>query len=211
MSHAFAADPAIAARWRDPAARAELAARWREHRSLRIAGALEPGIAAELAARVAALPVVPVADPAGNGVWWGCTVALPPLPDPQLPECFYRIVRFFDDDLPELARAITGRRLAPPRRGRFDVRIWRKGSFADGAPLVPPAALEAVLGLTAASWPEAWGGSVELLDADGAVIERRPPGFDTLDLTEGTPPMRTTLLTRHVAVLTVHGLLEEPA
>jgi hypothetical protein len=209
MHRAIATSPVLDHRLRTPVAHNDLAARWRERPALRIADALESGLAAELAMWATRLPLGVMADWERRSLWWTCDVQVPPRPDPQWPECVLRVARFLDDELPGLAGAITGRELTAATPRRFSVRMWRKGSFADGPPLVPDGSIEAVVGLTAATWPESWGGCQEYVNDQGEVIERRPPGWNTLDLADGMQPHRTTLVTRHVAVVTVHTVLEE--
>ncbi len=207
VSFASFSEPAIAARWRDlDLARAgELAARWRDRPALRFDDVLEPGIAAEIVAWIPRMPLGPTVDRAGHAVWWSCDAELPSRPDPRLPGCFVRLVRFFDVDLPTLAGSITGRRLVPARPHHFSVRVWRKGSFADGPAETPPGSIEAIVGLTAGDWPDAWGGVLEVLD------QRLSPGWNTLDLVGGSPPQQVTLLTHHVEMVTLCTTLVEAA
>jgi hypothetical protein len=164
--------------------------------SVRLDDVLPPGIAAELAAWLPRLPLGVETAPAGAGVWWGCEVALPPVSDPQTPACVFALARFLDDDVPARIAASTGKALAHDKPRSFAVRVWRKGSFADEA-AGAPGTVDAILGLTGARWPAAWGGALEV----GG--ERRPPGWDTLDLLDGASPRAVTLLTRHVAVVTI--------
>lgn len=198
----FLASPALASRWRGAAA-TDAAARWRAQPALRLGGALEPGLAAEVATWLARLPL-DVASSA-DAVWWSCEVDVPAQPDPQLPEPAYRLVRLLDTDLPGLLGTITGRALTRPAAGRVTVRAWRKGSFADApaAPVsdAPSDAIDVVLGLTGARWPAAWGGTLEL--TLGATTVRRPPAWDTLDVHAAALPGRVTLVSHDVEVVTV--------
>lgn len=205
VSFASLAEPAIAARWRAPGAAVALAARWRERPVLRMEEVLVPGLAAELADWVPRMPVAPAAS--HSAVWWGCDAEVPARPAPRLPDCFVQLARCFDVDLPALVSAITGRSLAPARRGHFTVRVWRKGSFADDL-----AELEgddvgdgvaAVIGLTAGGWPDDWGGVHQALG------QRLPPGWNTLDLIGAGVAQQVTLVTRHVTVVTLHAALVE--
>lgn len=171
--------------------------------ALRVDDALAPGIAAELAAWIPRMPVGPTVDPGHDALWWSCDAELPMRPDPRLPECFFQLGRFFDVELPARAAAITGRRLAWAQRGHFSLRLWRKGSFADGTPEIAAGSIEAVIGLTAGSWPDDWGGIHHVLD------QQLRPGWNTLDLIGGAPAQRRTLIIRNVEVVTLHTTLVE--
>jgi hypothetical protein len=192
--------PAIDERWR--VAPPVLARAWKARPALRLDEVLAPGVAARLAAWLPRLPVGIAAAERGRGVWWGCEVEAPPVIDPQIPPCVHQLVRFFDRDLPPLIAAITGRALVPAPPRRFGVRIWKMGSFLDERDAAP-GAIEAVVGLTGARWPEDWGGTTEVLG------ERWPPGWNTLDLI-GDTPRRIGLVTEHVEMITVSKTYASP-
>lgn len=205
-SDLFLAEPAIHPRLLDPDLLAGLAEQWAVGRCMRIERVLAPGLAAELAPLLARLPMGPLME---DGFCWGCDVGVPAV-EPQHPEPLYRAVRFVDRDLPQLVEAITGRALETPQPSWLRVRVLRKGSFAE-PPQEPATGLRFVLGLTRARWPEAWGGHMDLLDPDEPtrVVQRREPGFDTLDLFQASPGCRTSLVLRHVEALSLRDVLRE--
>jgi hypothetical protein len=149
---------------------------------------LAPGIAAECAHWMAKLPLGVETAPAGQGLWWGCEVTLPPVTDPHTAPCLNELVLYLEQDV----AARVGRAMQKPRT--FGVRVWRKGSFADELS-IEPGTVQAIVGLTGARWPAEWGGALEFAG------EARPPGWNTLDLVESGA--RVSLLTHHVTMLTV--------
>lgn len=194
--------PAIHPDLADPARLATLADRWRRDRQLRIERALVPGLAAELATVAGRLPLSAALDE--RELSWRCLIETPRVPDPQTHECLHRLVRFVEIDLVDLVGAITGRSLRAVAPARLDVRALRKGSYRDPASADDDAELAFVLGISAGSWPAEWGGHLELLDDRGAVVARRPPGADTLDLLAPSR-VRVPLLTRAVECIAVYG------
>ncbi len=134
-------------------------------------------------------------------VSWSCDVFVNREPDPQHPQCLYRAARFLETDLPAIVSHLTGRALITVQPYRLHVWAFRKGSHVDaGASLAPPGGLDVFIGLTGDTWPPELGGQLELLDASGAVVEQRRPGWDTLDIIDGQP-WHVTLVERHVELL----------
>ena len=188
------------ARLADPGVLAELAARWRARRALRIEGALAPGLAAELAAAVRTLPLGAALDRERDEVRWRCLVTVPPGVDPQLPECLFRVARMARDELPALLLAITGERLAVAVPERLTIVGLRKGSYA--AEAAPARGVEVVLGIAAVPWPAEWGGHTEV----GG--ERWAPAADVLELRGAGVPARIPVVTRHVESLAIVFAME---
>jgi hypothetical protein len=195
---------------RDPAERAALAARWRDGGVMRLAGVLDPGLAAELAVVLGRLPLEPRIFAQHADLSWSVDLGVPDDPDPQHPRCLLRLVAFLRRDLPDLVGAISGRRLTNPEPSTAHVWGWRKGSYIDdGRPLAPPGGVDALLGLTGLSWPEAWGGHLVWTGASGRPLTL-PPGFDTLDLIDGGA-FRVPVVTHRVEAITVRARLHPVA
>jgi hypothetical protein len=201
------AAPALHPRLRGGAAVATLAAAWRDGGALRIDELLDPGLAAELAVELPRLPLAPRVLAEHEDLSWACEVGVPDDPDPQLAACMHRLAALLDTELPALAGAITGRRLAPPARRRVHVWAFRKGGHvAAGRPLAPPGGLDVWIGLTGARWPAELGGHVDRVDAGGSAAITHAPGWDTLDLIDGLGH-RIALVCAHVEALWVRSYL----
>jgi hypothetical protein len=169
--------------------------------ALRIDDALAPGLVAEVAVALGGLPWgLEIADDARSDVRWRCTLTLPPKLDPQLPGAGWRLVRLLARDLPPLASAIVGRAVTVATPHTLPLVSLRKGSYVDDA---PSPWLEAIIGLTAHTWPASWGGHTEL-PALGKVW---PPGRGTIDLVDAGVRRRVPLVTRHVESLALHVAL----
>jgi hypothetical protein len=98
-----------------------------------------------------------------------------------------RFARWMWDDLPAWLEAITGRRYRPPESRELVAMIYRRGSYLDPHnDRDPIRRLAFVLGLTAEWWPPEHGGHLEFLEPDEdtglRLVERRDPGWNTLDL-----------------------------
>lgn len=185
---------ALHPRLADPRELEALRSAWGAGVHLRIADALEPGLAAEIAAAAAALPFTAMHDPAHRRVDWVCQIAMPPEPDPQHPPCFGRLIELADVELPALIAELTGDALEPAEPDRIELRRYRKGSRVDrGGPSHD--AIDGLLWLTGARWPREVGGWIEWSDG---VTE---PGWDCLDLFSGG--YRVELVTRPVDSLAV--------
>lgn len=206
MEPGFETAPALAARWRHADGAAALAAAWRAHGGARLDDALAPGLAAELAAVLAGLPLEPLGD-AGE-VSWQCDVVVPPQVDPQLAEPLYRAVRLVERDLPTLLAASLGLRVAPATPRRLTVAALRKGSWLDGgAP--GPGELAVTVVVAAGSWPAAWGGHDAWVDAAGAIVAAHPPAAGAVELRGPGLRRRTPPLRRHVERLELRAVLRE--
>jgi hypothetical protein len=194
--------------------RARLAERFRAAGRVRIAPVLAPGLAAELAPLLVRMPLLAQRDHREDAVWWRCAIQLPAAPDPQYPECMYRLTRFLDEDLPALASAVLGRRVVSAAPSWLDLRVVRKGSYVDGGDSFAPAGgVDYLLGLTGAAWPAAWGGHLALdpaVDDDAADPragdDRGAVGWDTLVLFSRAQ-WRIPLVARHVEGLFLRGML----
>lgn len=182
--------------------------------NVRVPQVLAPGLADALPDVLRELPFSAhcVDDDHVCCFFWRCVVQIPPEGEPPLPPPLDRLGRFVKHDLPALASAITRRAIVGPVEDWVPVCLYRKGSFLDDhEDHGVDRAAAFVLGLTAGSWPASDGGHLEFLSDDRAtVLERRPPGFDTLDLYDVRPVVRwhrVPLLVEHVERLTVSGWL----
>jgi Rps23 Pro-64 3,4-dihydroxylase Tpa1-like proline 4-hydroxylase len=193
----------------DAATTADHRARWAESGGcLRIERALRPGLADALEPALLELPFTPHRqdDAHARCFFWRCIVdGRAPLPAPWdgLAEAVLR-------DLPALLGAITGRSVQGLVEPWLPVCRYRKGCYLD--PHEDHGVGQAtafVLGLTRASWPAERGGWLTFLGPDRAtVLERRPPGWDTLDLYDVRPVERwheVPLLQDDVERFTVSG------
>lgn len=165
--------------------------------AVRIDDALAPGLVAELTIALTNLPFGLEIDDARSDVRWRCTLTLPPKLDPQLPGPGWRLVRLLARELAPLASAIVGRPLAVTSPHTLPLIALRKGSYLD---VSPAPHLEAIIGLTATTWPASWGGHTELPDHDVTWA----PGAGTIDLVDAGVRRRVPLVTRHVEALTLH-------
>jgi hypothetical protein len=101
--------------------------------------------------------------------------------DCEHPLCAF--ARWLRTDGAAWVSAITGRDLVSPPDEIFVGFWYGKGCWLDAHnDFGKGRAVAFVIGLTAEPWPESDGGWLEFLDADHRVIERRPPGFGTVDL-----------------------------
>ncbi|MCO5171199.1 MAG: 2OG-Fe(II) oxygenase [Planctomycetes bacterium] len=207
--------PSLHPRLRDPAALVALAAEYRAAGgSVRVSDVLAPGLADALPGLLLSLPFSAhhVQDAHVRCFFWRCVIVPPPEGPGALPPPLDLLGRFVLEDLPALASAITGRPVRGPVEACLPVCLYRKGSYLDAhEDHGLDRAVAFVLGLTRASWPAEAGGHLEFLADDReAVLERRPPGFDTLDLYDVRPVVRwhrVPLLVEHVERLTVSGWL----
>jgi hypothetical protein len=173
-----------------------------------IADALEPGLAAEISTALVALPhqLRYMSEDGLEGICWRCDFALPGPPDPQYPEAFYRLIRFLDRDLPDLAGRITGRRWRNSALGQVGIWTMRKGSWLR-LPAPGPRELRCILGLTGQNWPADWGGSLVTDGRQEDTSEMSPIGWDRLHLLRCSSAL--PLLRRHVEARFAMAVLEE--
>jgi hypothetical protein len=164
----------------------------------RIEEVLCPGLATELYHHLWQLPLsAGQFDEQGlRGVAWRCSFQVPPEADPQHAEAFYRIRRFLDQDLLELAP--RAQRWARARPSDIDLVVLRKGSFLE---FTPPSVdhLGFFLSLTVGSWPMDWGGVIQ------TETDSMPTGWNRLHLFAGKA--RIPVLERHVEIMAIHGWL----
>lgn len=198
----------------DPGVLRDLARDFAATGNLRVEQVLAPGLADALPDVLRALPFSEHCedDEHVRCFFWRCVIRIPGPSDASLPPPFDRLARFVKHDLPALASAITGRAVRGPTEDWIPVCLYRKGSYLDDHEdhgIGRAAAF--VLGLTRDAWPAERGGHLEFLSPDRrAVVERRAPGFDTLDLYDVRPVVRwhrVPLLVEHAERLTVSGWL----
>jgi hypothetical protein len=210
-----AGEPSLHPRLLDPGVLRGLAADYEgSGGTIRVADVLAPGLANALPDVLRSLPFDAhcVDDEHVRCFFWRCIVAIPGPTDEPLPPPLDRLGRFVKHDLPALATAITGRRVLGPTEDWLPVCLYRKGSYLDEHEDHGVGRAAAfVLGLTRGGWPAEAGGHLEFLADDRrTVLERRAPGFDTLDLYDVRPIVRwhrVPLLVEHHERLTVSGWL----
>jgi len=204
-------DPRLA----DPSHLADLKERWASSRRLRIEDALAPGLARALAEAATARPFHYFERHVNEvrALFWRQAVAWSTPRSEFAPIDALR--HLIGVDLPALATAITGQRLAAVQHDEADgvaFDLYTRGSYLDTHTDQGSERLVAyVIGLTDEAWPHEDGGHLEFLAPDeSTVLDRIPPGFGTLDLFCIYPlvrPHRVPILTRHVTRLSVNGWL----
>lgn len=193
---------------RDPAAVARLREVWARTGNLRVERALD-----EAAARDAVDAVCREAH--------GVTMAeAPPIwfqywkwlgrPEPDCDHPLCRVGRFIATDLLAWTEQVTGQALAPAPDGLVASALFTKGSYLDAHDdWGRGRSIAYVIGLTEAPWDEEDGGWLEFLAAaDGPVLERRPPGWRSLDLFDVREPgrwHRVPILREHHIRRTISG------
>lgn len=182
--------------------------------NVRIEQVLAPGLADALPDALRELPFTAhcVDDEHVRCFFWRCLIAIPREDEPPLPPPLDLLGRFVKHDLPALASAIAGRAILGPVEDWLPVCLYRKGSYLDAhEDHGVDRAAAFVLGLTRDRWDPSAGGHLEFLADDRlSVVERRAPGFDSLDLYDVRPVVRwhrVPLLVEHVERLTVSGWL----
>lgn len=200
----------LAGRWRDPG---DLAAAFRDRGSLRVDGLLDEAIAGELLEALRAEPHRLTASAALGLAFQYFSHAF--VPDADCDHVLCRFGRWLHGDGAAWVASIVGRRLGPPVDRQVVATHYERGSFLDphndwdGARQIA-----FVYGLTSERWPAGDGGHLEFLDARGAVIERREPGWNTLDLFDvsaPTRPHRIPIVTRSCERRAISGWLYGPA
>lgn len=113
-------------------------------------------------------------------------------PEPACDHTLCRLGRTIQRDLLAWVEGLTGLALAPAPDGLVASALYTKGSYLDAHDdWGRGRAVAYVLGLTPSPWPQDDGGWLEFLDArEGAVTERRPPGWNALDLFDVRAPGR---------------------
>lgn len=169
-------------RLRTQASRSELQAAWRARRSLRIEGFLEDAVAREALAQLRTLPYnVAISDQAELSFqFWRCAWT----PEIACDHLLCGLGRCLHGEALAWVADVTGLALAPPADGLVVSTLYEKGSYLElHNDFGRGRAVAYFLGLCPAPWPAELGGHLELVDpATGAVLERRPPGWNTLDL-----------------------------
>lgn len=167
----------------DDAAVAALRAAWQDAGSVRVAPVLDDAAARDVVDAVRAQPHALAVGRAGLGFQYHAYALVP---EDGCEHLLCRFGRWLWTDGVALASAISGLALAPPPDRTFVCTRYDKGCYLDphndhdGA-----RAVAFVLGLTEASWPAEDGGHLEFLATDAVgvrVVERRAPGWNTLDL-----------------------------
>lgn len=178
-----------------------LATRWQASRNLRIEGFLQPEVAGLL---VDAVRLQPHTLRTGNGpltfLYGECTL----IPEPACDHPTCAFARWWHTTGRVVIEGITGQRLRSPDDQRVVATHYGKGAYLDAHnDFDGQRAVAYVLGLTRSSWPAEEGGHLEFLGVEGSevvVLERRAPGFNTLDLFEvsqNPPPHRIPIVTGH--------------
>jgi hypothetical protein len=185
--------------------------------NLRIADVLAPELADAVQRALDALPFAPYLanDAHVRCFFWRCTVEIPEAPAPPLPEPLDRLALFLERDLPWLAQELSGRAIAGHVKPWICACRYTKGSYLDAHfDQGVEQAIAYVLGLTRTSWPAEQGGHLEFLERDReTVVERREPGWNTLDVFLVHPIERwhrVPLLLEHARRLTVSGWIHGP-
>jgi len=113
----------------------------------------------------------------------------------------HRFAAWLRQDLCQLVADISGRALAPTSTGQVISTLYGYGCYLDihndGG---DGRSVAFVLGLTPEAWPASEGGHLEFIDAQGEIVEQRPPGWNTLDLfdvAQQAPLHRIPMLTAH--------------
>jgi hypothetical protein len=171
-------------RLRDPAVLADLRATWQAERSLRIADFLAEDAAVALRDAVRACPHTLLMSPSDQLAfqYWVFTQ----VPDAACDHVICRAARWLWTDGVAWVAALTDLPLVPPEDRQLVATLYDKGSYLDCHNDWNDARQVAfILGLTTAAWPAEDGGWLEFYDTDpdgGHLVERRPPGWNTLDL-----------------------------
>ena len=107
-------------------------------------------------------------------------------PDVDCDHVLCALTHCWFSDVLRWVMACTGEALEPPEHPTLDSTLYTKGSYLDPHnDKAPQRRIAFVLGLTPTTWPADQGGHLEFLEQrDGRrrVVQRRQPGFNTLDL-----------------------------
>ncbi len=195
----------------------ELAAEWRARGALRIQPLLDDEVARALVAELRALPhrvnTASAADLAYLYFRYDAT------PDPACDHVLCAVGRWLFGAGPAWIGDLVGRSLEAPPDDALAATLYSKGCYldphndADGVRSVTY-----VLGLTDESWPAERGGHLEFLApparAPVRVIERRAPGWNSLDLFDverATHIHRIPMLLDHRERRAISGWFHRPA
>jgi hypothetical protein len=180
---------ALAARWEDRAERDLLAAAWRERRSLRIEGLLAGDTARALRDALRGEPHVLAATRPPDFAYQYRSSSY--APEDACDHLLCHFGRWWWSEGVAFVSAVTGMALRPPPDRILTATLYGRGSYLDAHNNDHDGVRRCafVLGLTEEIWPAEDGGHLEFLGVrDGAVhvLERRAPGWNTLDLFDVT-------------------------
>lgn len=190
----------LAERWHDSGMRERVIALWKIRGSVRLEGLLsdESAHAVRDALRSEPHPMLATSPPA-FAYQYG---ALAYTPEEDCSHLLCQFGRWWWSEGVAFAQVITGMELRPPDDRMLVATLYQRGSYLDPHNDHDGARRCAfILGLTDDSWPAAEGGHLEFLAVDGGtarVIERRAPGWNTLDLFD----VRGTKQLHQVPILT---------
>lgn len=203
----------LSADLRDPAAIARAREAWARSSSLRVEGVLEEGAAREVLDAVRAEPhaITLPDDPTTIAFQYWKWVGRP---EPDCDHTLCRLGRVLQGDLLAWVAEVTGLELAPAPDRQVASALYTKGSYLDahddwGRGRAVAYVLGLTQGLTLEPWPAEAGGWLEFLASrEGPVLERRPPGWNTLDLFDVRAPgrwHRVPILREHRARRVIAG------
>jgi hypothetical protein len=171
----------LAASLRDPAA---ARAAWQARSSVRFAPFLDDEVAHTLRLHLRAQPFGAAPPSASVRLQYE---AFTNIPEAGCDHFTCMFARWMWDELPAWLEQVTGRRFHPPISRELVAMMYRRGSYLDlHNDRDPVRKLAFVIGLTDTWWPPEAGGHLEFVEPDDdrglRLIERRAPGWNTLDL-----------------------------
>lgn len=190
----------------DPARLATLSQTWRRDGAVRVAPAF---VERELVAWAAALrarehtPIFDLDATRGYQLW---RFTWEPGRDCDHPLC--ALGRWLRGDGVTWASALTGLALRADDDATMRSDRHAKGSFYDAHDDGGHAAVGYLIHLTPAPWPEAWGGHVQVVDANGRVRSTWAPTWNAIDLFDVRAAgawQRMPIVREHLDGFTVSG------
>lgn len=161
---------------------------WAAQRNLRVTDVLKAEVATALLAALRLQPYqlrsgpAPGEGPGALGFQYGeCTL----VPEVDCDHVTCAFARWWHGPGRTWLAHLTGMALTSPEDARIVATLYGKGCYLEAHnDFDGQRALAYVLGLTPGQWPAEEGGHLEFLamGAMDAVVERRPPGFNTLDI-----------------------------
>lgn len=192
-----------------------LRARWRETRNLRIEGFLDPAVTRAVQGELRALPHR-LQIPRTPDLQY-LMAAWESYPDEGCDHSVCRLTSWWYDAGLRWVEALIGEPLAAPPDRLMLATLYGKGCYLDAHnDMAESRALAFVLGFTDEAWPAEDGGWLQFLRWDASaieVVERRPPGFGTLDLFDVRIPDRIheiPLLVEHHERRVMSGWFHRP-